>query len=300
MKVFLSWSGSQSRAVAEALFDWLPRVLQAVRPWLSSESIEPGQRWSSELAAELQANGYGILCLTPSSIAAPWVLFEAGALSKTVSDARVIPYLLCLTPVDLTGPFAQFQAILASRDDTLRLISALNSALGPARITDNQLADTFDLWWPRLNARLEAATQIGRDVAILPRRPLDEMVAELLDLTRAQTRRQHRDEQLLQLSDTHDTDILAEAQAFLNAHEEFADPRPSLPPAPVLRRGMRLSHPKFGPGRVISVTREALLGDQLASVKFDDSDMGTKRLYVRYANLTVESDGASPAPKDAT
>ena len=30
MKIFLSWSGPRSRAIAEALNDWLKRVIQAV------------------------------------------------------------------------------------------------------------------------------------------------------------------------------------------------------------------------------------------------------------------------------
>lgn len=96
MKVFLSWSGDRSKAVAEALHSWLPRVLQAVEPWTSFDNIERGARWAPELAQVLEETRFGILCLTPENLLSPWLLFEAGALSKTLDNTFVSPYLLDL------------------------------------------------------------------------------------------------------------------------------------------------------------------------------------------------------------
>lgn len=44
MKVFLSWSGERSRLVATALHEWLPQVINAVEPFISS-NIDAGARW---------------------------------------------------------------------------------------------------------------------------------------------------------------------------------------------------------------------------------------------------------------
>src|SRR5438045_1936561 len=110
MKVFISWSGTRSRDVAESLHEWLPYVINAVEPWLSSADIEKGARWALDLAQELESTSVAVICLTKENLNAPWILFEAGALSKTVGKSFVCPYLFGLDRIDLTGPLLQFQA----------------------------------------------------------------------------------------------------------------------------------------------------------------------------------------------
>lgn len=93
MKIFVSWSGDFSHAVAKALKDWLPNVIQAVEVFLSSEDIAKGSQWFHELGKVLDESSFGILCLTRQNLGAPWVLYEAGALGKHFGQARVV---LCL------------------------------------------------------------------------------------------------------------------------------------------------------------------------------------------------------------
>jgi TIR domain len=96
MKVFLSWSGETSHAIAIALRDWLPSVIQFVEPYVSSEDIDKGARWSTDIAKELESSGYGILCVTPENTESPWLNFEAGALSKSIDKSRVSPLIVGL------------------------------------------------------------------------------------------------------------------------------------------------------------------------------------------------------------
>jgi hypothetical protein len=116
MKVFLSWSGERSKAVASALRDWLGLVLHYVTPWMSQHDIAAGERWSSEVAKELESCNFGIVCVTRDNLLAPWLLFEAGALSKQIAAGAVVPYLLDADFSDLLkSPLGLFQGKKAER-----------------------------------------------------------------------------------------------------------------------------------------------------------------------------------------
>ena len=156
MKVFISWSGQRSKKVAEALRDWIPDVIQAVETWMSASDIEAGTRWAEELSRELNRIRFGIICLTRENLAAPWVLFEAGALSTGLNKARVCPYLFGIKPANITGPLAQFQVILAQKEDTRKLLIAINKALDKNALTDQRLGKYFDDKWPELDRTLKA------------------------------------------------------------------------------------------------------------------------------------------------
>lgn len=79
MKVFISWSGDQSHAVAKAFYHFIGDCLQNVTPFLSSHNIDAGRNWPEVLRNELKTTGFGVLCLTPDNLTKPWLLFEAGA-----------------------------------------------------------------------------------------------------------------------------------------------------------------------------------------------------------------------------
>jgi len=190
VKVFLSWSGVASKAIADGLRYWLPNVIQSVSPWMSAEDIARGSRWNADLTHQLETTRVGIICVTPENMGAPWLLFEAGALSKTTESTFVCPYLFNLEPTELTGPLAEFQASSADRDGTKRLLQTINSAAGNgATLSERQLEDTFDVWWPKLESTL---ARVGSRHAAEPRQTRTErdMLKEVLDLLRGITRRQ--------------------------------------------------------------------------------------------------------------
>src|SRR5438309_2275444 len=61
MKVFISWSGERSHALAMALRDWLPLVLHYVEPWLSEADVAAGDRLAQAVAKELESSNFGII-----------------------------------------------------------------------------------------------------------------------------------------------------------------------------------------------------------------------------------------------
>ena len=141
----------------------LALVFPDVSFWISSRDIQAGQRWGNELDRELEGTGFGILCLVPTNLIAPWLIFEAGALSKAVVSSRVVPYCLGLQPDEVQGPLSRFQGVRADEAGTRRLVESINSLLENKR-ADDVLGRVFDKWWPDLKRDLDkipAATTQG-------------------------------------------------------------------------------------------------------------------------------------------
>lgn len=156
MKVFISWSGDTSHRVAKIFRDWLPSVIQSVTPYVSSEDIDKGSRWSTDIAGELDESTYGILCVTKENIDAPWLNFEAGALGKSVEKSRVSPFLYQLKRSEIKGPILQFQSTIQERDDVFKLIKSINLACGELGLDEARLEKVFDVWWPSLEMDLKS------------------------------------------------------------------------------------------------------------------------------------------------
>jgi TIR domain len=155
MKVFISWSGKRSNYVAKTLYEWIPRVIQNVEPWLSEE-IPKGVRWSPEIAKALDETKFGVFCVTPENQGEPWLNFEAGALSKTVTERTyVCAYLIELRPIDVIGPLKEFQLTNSDKQDTERLMKTMNKAQVDRALSDKAFEDSFSVWWPRLEEKLK-------------------------------------------------------------------------------------------------------------------------------------------------
>lgn len=191
MRVFISWSGDLSHKVAYAFNEWLPCVLQGVQPFMSSEGIHKGAPWFEAIGEQLEETDFGILCLTPFNLEAPWILFEAGALSKKVGKARVVPFVLGLSPSELKPPLSNFNAATVTKEDTLKLVRSVNDGLKDKQLSDNQLARVFEKWWPELEAKLRQAedalqtVRAGRAASEPAARSAEDMLGELLELTRS-------------------------------------------------------------------------------------------------------------------
>ena len=186
-EIFISWSGPRSKFVAEALYDWIPRVIQSVNPWMSSEDIRAGDRWFIEISKKLEDSDFGIICITPENLTSPWLLFEAGALAKTITDENfVCPYLINLNPTDFQSPLNHFQSVKATKDDTFNLIKSINNVLGADALNERILKDTFDRFWPDLHSKLEDLP--SSEVEEEPKRGDSDILSEILELVRSLTR----------------------------------------------------------------------------------------------------------------
>jgi hypothetical protein len=182
--VFISWSGPRSKSAAEAIKQWLPLVVPTASPWMSATDIDKGTRWREEVAAALDTMKAGVICLTPENLTAEWLLFEAGALSKTRDQkTRIWTYLLAdLKPQHVKDPLAIFQATTAEKEDTRKLIHSINKNLD-SNVPESRVNHLFDKLWPDLEKEL--ASIPAPSGAAPPKRDPEEMLAEILELSRA-------------------------------------------------------------------------------------------------------------------
>ena len=200
MKVFLSWSGQRSHKVACVLRDWLPSVIQSVLPYVSSEDIDKGTRWSTDISKELEASHYGVICVTKDNVHAPWINFEAGALSKSLDKANVTPFLIDIKRSDVQGPLLQFQSVIFEKDELFKLVSSVNNRIPQKnQLNESLLEKAFNVWWPHLEVdlkELEKSAEAPKP-AIAPPDEKGKILEELLELVRQQQRILNNPEMLL-------------------------------------------------------------------------------------------------------
>jgi len=129
-------------------------VIQAVEPFVSSQEIYKGERWRFVSKEEMQNSKFGILCVTKDNFNSPWLIFEAGALSK-LEKTYVFPLLFGLNASDLKdSPFLQFQVVTFSKENMKRLVKDIN--IKTERPLDSEvLYEIFEILYPRLEANIK-------------------------------------------------------------------------------------------------------------------------------------------------
>lgn len=184
MQIFISWSKPISHGLALALHGWLPDVINRLEPWMSSEDISKGQRWSTEVGERLDDTSQGIICVTRENMKEPWLNFEAGALAKSLRDALVRPILLDLMPSEIIGPLNQFQATIATDPkDMLKLVKSLNDSCD-VPLEDTRLERAFERTWDEYLTAVRAAVKQSGTSGINPKRDVSDMVGEVLERVR--------------------------------------------------------------------------------------------------------------------
>jgi TIR domain len=187
MKVFISWSGETSKRAAELIREWLPTVLQTVKPYFTPSDIEKGTRWSADIAKELDDSMAGIFCVTKENLNSQWLMFEAGAISKKVDQSLVCPILIGIDNSDINGPLTQFQTTLFEKSDFKKLVSDLNKANTSNILEESVLHTVFEKFWPELEEKMHTLLK-GEGLTVDQRADLRSdraVLEEILDLSRA-------------------------------------------------------------------------------------------------------------------
>lgn len=158
MRAFFSWSGELSKVVANAFYNWLPSVLQNVKPYLSAEDIDKGEKWMNNISSNLEETAIGIVFVTKENVISPWINYETGALSNSLKASNVCPVLIDLEKgeIDSRNPLFHYQATSVSdKEDILKLLKTINNQQKEFAISDDALKKVFEWGWPTLERELE-------------------------------------------------------------------------------------------------------------------------------------------------
>ncbi|MEL6499831.1 MAG: toll/interleukin-1 receptor domain-containing protein [Cyanobacteria bacterium J06623_1] len=192
MRVFISWSGALSQKIALEVANWLPSIVQVVKPFFSPEDIPKGDQWLPRVTTTLEECSLGIFCVTPDNFNSPWLHFEAGAISNHVGISNVIPILFGgIKPTDITGPLTQFQCAEFREDEMFRVVKTVNSSTsdeeGRGSIKDSVLKKTFDYFWPDFSCAIQIAftnQENNKQLEETPTRSPDDLLHEILSIVR--------------------------------------------------------------------------------------------------------------------
>lgn len=187
MKIFISWSGSTSKKIAETLKKWLPCFIQSIEVFFSPEDIEKGDNWEYKISGELSNCKFGIICLTPDNVSAPWINFEAGAIAKSL-DSRVATLMININPSDIKGPLSRYQATKIDHDDFYQLVKNINDA-SENHIAEDILKNTFDSLWEKMLEEINTiiSSSKSKTTKVKKENSDNNAIEEILQLLRKQS-----------------------------------------------------------------------------------------------------------------
>jgi len=111
-------------------------------------------------------------------------MFEVGALSKKIDKSKVCPILFNVEPSDIQGPLVQFQAAKFEKEEIKRVVRMMNVELGEKGLQSNVFDDVFEMWWPKLQEKVESELKTPRKQDKSSVRSERELLEEILELTR--------------------------------------------------------------------------------------------------------------------
>lgn len=197
MKSFFSWSGEKSHEMAVAFSDWLPCVIQAVEPWVSSRDIDRGSIWLNEIFEQLKDTNFGLVFVTKENQNKPWLLFESGALSKGLTENRVCTILIDLQvrDIDSSSPIKHLNHTTLDKPAVLKLLQTINKYLEKDKIQDSRLETSFNALWPSLETKIAeilSAEPTTEEPARDDKDVLNDILENVLNINKRFSRVMHR------------------------------------------------------------------------------------------------------------
>jgi len=192
IRIFLSWSGKRSSRLASIFKTYVTDIFPASDIYYSPEDIRGGEKWRSSIESGLNDRNFSIIFLTESNLQSKWIYFEAGALSKSMTIAKIQPFLYDLKVGSISEPLSSYQARELDKDNILQTIYDINN-LNRHPIDKPILDRNFERLWPEMEKDLNGVSSISDDydsgdhpeITDAPMLNQDEQISEILRLVRS-------------------------------------------------------------------------------------------------------------------
>lgn len=141
-KIFISWSGDNSKRIAIELKNTLEKGIfngTGLECFVSDVDIGSGDDWWYKIKKELKKCKLGIVCITKENLKAPWIFFESGAM--IARDLKVIPLLFnCDFKALNDTPISNKHMVnFYDQDKFLGMIRDINKTFSLTPITEDNL-----------------------------------------------------------------------------------------------------------------------------------------------------------------
>jgi hypothetical protein len=140
--------------------------------------------------AQLTDTDFGIVCVSKANQHAPWLNFEAGALSRRVDAKRELMPVLLIdfdSMNEVEGPVTGFQMQMATVDGFFAIMKDLNSCeLGP-NISEKILRSRVELAWLDIEKEVRKVRESQSSTQVVERTD-SEKIDEVLDVVRGLSR----------------------------------------------------------------------------------------------------------------
>ncbi len=161
---------------------------------MSADDIDRGTKWFGVIQKELETTDFGIVVLTKDNLKEPWLLFEAGAVSKGTEQTHVAPLLVGVDKADVKAPLSHFQSTICEKSEVLALVQTINRSTSKP-LTNDVLENSFEKHWNDFEKIISESKKIALE-APEKKRPQDELISEILDIVRGLARNENKTDTL--------------------------------------------------------------------------------------------------------
>lgn len=123
-----------------------------------------------------------MLFVTKENQIKPWLLFEAGALSKGIFENGVCTFLVDLNVRDIesSSPLSHLKHTSTTTEQILELIRTINKRLQSEAVSEIVLQKTFEAMWEDFSEKLEEIKSLPDD-ASTPNRTDNDILNDILE-----------------------------------------------------------------------------------------------------------------------